>query len=102
MSIQGVSGLKPIISMFKENNIADNIKNKETISFLDYLNNATKDTNSLILESEKLSEDFAIGKTDNIHQVLIAIEKADVALQFTMQVRNKILDAYSEIMRMQI
>jgi flagellar hook-basal body complex protein FliE len=49
-----------------------------------------------------LTEDFAAGRTDNIHQVMIAAEKSDIALQFTMQIRNKILDAYNEIMRMQI
>ena len=58
--------------------------------------------NDLQLESAELTNDFATGKTDNIHQVLIAGEKADIALQLTMQIRTKILDAYSEIMRMQI
>jgi len=56
----------------------------------------------LELESQALANAFALGKTDNIHQVMIAAEKADIALQFTLQIRNKILDAYNEIMRMQI
>ena len=58
--------------------------------------------NQLQIEAENLTNAFASGATDNIHQVLIAAEKADIALQFTLQVRNKILDAYNEIMRMQI
>jgi flagellar hook-basal body complex protein FliE len=53
-------------------------------------------------QADQLKEDFALGITDNIPEVLIAGEKANVAIQFTMQVRNKVLDAYSEIMRMQI
>jgi len=69
---------------------------------MDYLNSAIEKTNNLIIESEQLSEDFAAGKTDNIHQVIIAAEKADIAFQLTMQIRNKIMDAYNEIMRMQI
>ncbi|MGI6778752.1 MAG: flagellar hook-basal body complex protein FliE [Acetivibrionales bacterium] len=73
-----------------------------TIPFADYLNNALDSTNKLLNEASKLSEDFAAGRTDNIHQVLIASEKANIALQFTLQIRNKIMDAYSEIMRMQI
>lgn len=76
----------------------DNVK----IPFSDYLNEAVNNTNQLVLDSDRIAEDFAAGRTDNIHQVEIAAEKADIALQFVMQIRNKILDAYTEIMRMQI
>lgn len=73
-----------------------------TIPFSDYLKQAVSATNNLLVESEKLADDFAAGRTDNIHQVALAAEKADIALQFTIQIRNKIMDAYLEIMRMQI
>jgi flagellar hook-basal body complex protein FliE len=43
-----------------------------------------------------------MGLNDNLHQVMIASEKADIALQFTVQIRNKILEAYQEIMRMNV
>jgi len=75
---------------------------KDGTSFTEFLKDALNKTNDLQIESQKLQEDFAAGRTDNIHQVMIAAEKADIALQFTMQIRNKILDAYNEIMRMQI
>jgi len=75
---------------------------KDIKPFSEYLKNAVKETNTLLLESEKLADQFAAGITDNIHEVLIAAEKASIALQFTTQIRNKILDAYNEIMRMQI
>ena len=42
------------------------------------------------------------GENSNIHNVVLAAEKADIALQLTMQVRNKVLDAYNDMMRMQI
>jgi flagellar hook-basal body complex protein FliE len=45
---------------------------------------------------------MAAGQIDNIDKIMIDMEKADIALQFTLQVRNKVLDAYQEIMRMQI
>lgn len=38
----------------------------------------------------------------SLHQVMIDLEKADIALQFTIQLRNKMLEAYQEIMRMQV
>jgi len=72
------------------------------MSFSDYLKNEINKTNELLLQSEKDLDDYAAGNIDNIHQVLISLEKADIALQFTTQIRNKILDAYTEIMRMQI
>ena len=75
---------------------------KDIKPFSEYLKNAVKETNTLLLESEKLADQFAAGRTDNIHEVLIAAEKASIALQFTTEIRNKILDAYNEIMRMQI
>jgi flagellar hook-basal body complex protein FliE len=72
------------------------------VSFADYLNSAIDQVNSMQLESEKLNQDFAMGLTDNIPQVLIAAEKAGIALQYTMQIRNKVIDAYQEIMRMPV
>lgn len=69
--------------------------------FSDFLSEALNKVNNLQSESEQITNDFATGKTDNIHQVLIAGEKADIALQMAMQVRTKILDAYNEIMRIQ-
>lgn len=72
------------------------------VSFMDFLNNALNEVNKLQVESEKMNQAFAMGMNDNIHQVLIASEKADIALQFTVQIRNKILEAYQEIMRMPV
>ncbi|MCX8130327.1 MAG: flagellar hook-basal body complex protein FliE [Clostridia bacterium] len=82
------------------NSIAEDDSSK--VNFGDYLKNALDKVSDMQLGAEKLTNDFASGRTDNIHEVLIAGEKADVALQFTMQIRNKILDAYNEIMRIQI
>lgn len=85
------------------NNSSNNSTQKtEGKSFMEFLNNALSEVNRLQLESESLNEAFAMGRNDNIHQVMIAAEKAEIALQFTLQIRNKILDAYQEIMRMPV
>ncbi|MFZ5352087.1 MAG: flagellar hook-basal body complex protein FliE [Bacillota bacterium] len=89
------------INLNNKNNVLEK-DNNNAVSFSDFLNSAIKQVNNLQIESEKLNEAFALGKTDNIHQVMIAAEKADLALQFTMQIRNKLLDAYQEIMRMPV
>jgi len=73
-----------------------------SMSFTDFLKDSLNRVNDLQLESEDWSTRFAAGETDNIHQVMIAGEKADIALQLATAVRQKIMDAYTEIMRMQI
>lgn len=102
MSINSISEVKQLIPNSLGLNGIDEQNKAPEVNFSEYLNSALMKVTNLESQSNQLKEDFALGKTDNISEVLIAGEKANVALQFTMQVRNKIMDAYSEIMRMQI
>lgn len=79
-------------------------KQEETkgTSFGDVINDAINKVNNLQVESSQKTEDFITGVSDDIHSVIIAGSKADLALQMTLQVRNKVMDAYKEIMNMQI
>jgi len=43
-----------------------------------------------------------LGKEEDLHRAIIALEKANLALGLTVQVRNKVIEAYQEIMRMQM
>ncbi len=102
MAINGISEVNQLITNnIGLSNIDEQSKSPE-VSFGEYLNSALTKVTNLENQADQLKEDFALGKTDNIPQVLIAGEKANIALQFTMQIRNKVVDAYSEIMRMQI
>jgi flagellar hook-basal body complex protein FliE len=87
--IQGISGNQKILN------------NDGFGKFKEMFDQALNEVNQMQVDSAKLTEDFALGKTDNIHQVMVAAEKSTIALQLTMQIRNKALDAYNEIMRMQ-
>ncbi len=71
-------------------------------SFGDTLKNAIQEVNQLQKVSDKKMQDLATGKTDNIPDVMIAAEKADIALKLLVQVRSKIIDAYHEVMKMQV
>lgn len=71
-------------------------------SFADVINNALNEVNNLQIESSRATDDFISGKSDNIHSVMMAGSKANIALQMTMQVRNKVMEAYKEVMNMQI
>jgi flagellar hook-basal body complex protein FliE len=67
-----------------------------------FLNRALEQVNQQQMESKQLSEKFIVGELTDVHQMLIAGEKASLGLEMTLQVRNKIIEAYQEIMRMQI
>lgn len=71
-------------------------------SFSDTLSDAIHEVNKLQKVSDQKMQDLATGKTDNIPEVMIAAEKADIALKLMVQVRSKIIDAYQEIMKMQV
>ena len=72
------------------------------VSFGQLLTNALGDVNKVQLDAKQASIDLAAGKIQDVSEAVIATEKASIALQLTMQVRNKVIDAYQEIMRMQV
>ena len=72
------------------------------VSFADTLTQAIGNVNELQKTSDKKIQELSTGRTDDVASVMIATEKADIALRTMMQVRNKIIDAYQEIMRMQV
>ncbi|MCQ2523920.1 MAG: flagellar hook-basal body complex protein FliE [Lachnospiraceae bacterium] len=59
-------------------------------------------TNSYLSDAENAEISFALGETENTHDLMIALQKASTALQYTVAVRDKFLEAYKEIMQMQI
>ncbi|MED9902612.1 MAG: flagellar hook-basal body complex protein FliE [Lachnospiraceae bacterium] len=61
-----------------------------------------KTTNSYLSDAENEEIKFALGETENTHDLTIALQKASTALQYTVAVRDKVLEAYREIMNMQI
>ena len=71
-------------------------------SFAQTLQEAVGQVNTLQKESDVKMQQLATGKSDNIQDVMIAAEKADIALRMMVQVRNKIIDAYQDVMKMQV
>lgn len=59
-------------------------------------------TNAYLSDAENEELKFSMGLTNNTHDLTIALEKASTALQYTVAVRDKLLEAYKEIMQMQI
>jgi len=74
-------------------------KSRPGVGFGELLKKSIQEVNKLQLNSEALDERLAIGTLENVHEATIAAEKAALALELTAQVRNKVLEAYQEIMR---
>lgn len=100
-----IGGVNPDLAnvIDKTSNKANNpAESSPGIDFGELLNDAISRVNEMQKTSDEKSEMLAAGEADSLHEVVIASEKADLALNLTIQVRDKIVDAYNEMTRMQI
>jgi len=77
-------------------------KEKSGTSFGEILKDAISTVNELQKQSNQEIQKLMTGESQDLHTTLIAVQKADLSFQMMMQVRNKIIQAYQEIMRMQV
>ncbi|MZP30531.1 flagellar hook-basal body complex protein FliE [Heliobacterium undosum] len=82
--------------------VGDKVSEGTPKSFSAFLQGALNHVNDLHKQADAAAADLAAGKPIDLHQVVIASEKAGIATQLTLQVRNKVMEAYQEIMRMQV
>lgn len=75
---------------------------KAKTSFSEVLKDSIQKVGELEKEADQEAVKLAKMETQDIHNTMIAIEKADLTFQLMMQVRNKIINAYEEVMRMQV
>jgi len=75
---------------------------KEAVDFGHLLSRALNEVNSLQVEADRQAELVATGEAENPHDAVIAMEKADLALQLTIKITEKALAAYQQISQMQI
>lgn len=71
-------------------------------SFADILKDALKDVNDAQVHADEAVQNVLNGDSKDIHDTMIALQKADVSLKMMLEVRNKILEAYQEIIRTQV
>lgn len=81
---------------------SENQINYQDSKFADTLNGFVKDIDSLQKESALMTERFVKGEPVDIHDVMISAEKAKTSFHLLMEVRNKFLDLYREVLRMQV
>ncbi|WP_298439841.1 flagellar hook-basal body complex protein FliE [Geobacter sp.] len=67
-----------------------------------FFNELVNKVNDLQMKADGAVQNLATGESRGLHEVMIAMEKSSISFQFLTQVRNKAVDAYNEMMRMQV
>ncbi|MGQ9646116.1 MAG: flagellar hook-basal body complex protein FliE [Thermodesulfobacteriota bacterium] len=92
-----------IVSAFGGENVESrrSVPRDPLSDFKQALSHSIDDLNKQLTQADQTVKEMALGKTD-VHQAMLALEQAYVSLRMMIQVRNKIIAAYEEIMRMQL
>lgn len=75
--------------------------NSATTSFRDTVKSMLSDVNDKIVGAQQQSVDYATGKTNDLDKTVKSLEEASLAFQFTQSIRNKLMEAYTEVQQMQ-
>lgn len=70
--------------------------------FTQILGDMVKNVNDMQVKADQSIQDFVTGQSKGLHEVMLSVEKASISFQFLNQVRNKAVEAYQEVMRMQV
>ena len=108
-TIMGVSGISGLSAAEKISSLTGTLAQKgekvDGTLFDSFLNTAIdniKTTNGYLSAWENEEIKFALGETENTHDLTIALQKASTALQYTVAIRDRLLNAYKEIIQMQV
>lgn len=79
-----------------------NVDDHKELSFSNILKGQLNELNSLQIEADKSTQQLITGEAQNAYEVMIKTQEAVLAFEMTIQLRNKIVEAYQEVMRMQV
>lgn len=96
------TAVNPAQNLSNMNNGQTNGVGKASADFGQFLSDALNEVDALQKNADAASAGLATGQIQDVHTVMIALQKASLSLNMTVEVRNKVLDAYQEIMRMQM
>jgi len=101
ISGSNLNGIKPLTGEFLKTGAASSSADKEQ-GFKSVLQSVIENVEQTEAATREDAYKLSIGEIDDLHTVMINAAKADIALQTMVQLRNKILDAYTEIMRINL
>jgi flagellar hook-basal body complex protein FliE len=98
--IQSISPLQNGVALDKISKTSPS--SKSVPSFKETLGSFMKDVNSMQLKADESISKMASGEITDVHQVMNAVEEANVAFNMMMEIRNKVMDAYQEVLRLRL
>ena len=102
MAIQSVFNVAPTVNLLKADNQVKPTSYEVQQSFGTFLKEAINEVNSKQIESDTMTQKLVMGQDVELHDVMIAAQKASISLNATMEMRNKVVEAYQEIIRMPV
>ncbi len=100
-SASGTSALSGILNKISDTGNTENTGKLSFAALLDSASNMIKETENYTNAAEEAELSYMLGLNDSLSDLLVAQTKANVSLQYTVAVRNAVVDAYKEIMNLQ-
>ena len=103
MNTLGINSVSAMVRPFETNkSTSTHTPYEAQKSFTSVLKQSIENLNQTQLQSDIMTEKLARGENVDLHQVMITSQKASITMQATLEVRNKVIEAYQEMMRMQV
>lgn len=102
MAIQSVFNIAPIANLTMSENQIKPTSYEAQQNFGAYLKDAINNVNREQIQSDTLTQKLVMGENIELHEVMVAAQKASITLNATMEIRNKVVEAYQEIIRMPV
>lgn len=102
MPIQSIQGAGNPAGLMKINQGIQPTPFESQQSFGTFLKDAIQEVNAKQIESDTMTQKLILGENVDLHNVMITAQKASIALNATMEIRNKVIEAYQEIIRMPV
>ncbi len=98
-----VEEIAPIGNVLSQNKIDFmDIASTSNMNFSSFLVDKIENADEIIANADLILEKFSLGQDISIHEAMIAMQKAKIELSFVVEARNKVLEVYQEVMRMQL
>ncbi len=94
--------LQDLKSQAQQANLKQQPKAESGPSFMDHLKDSVNEVNQMHHDADKMAVKLSTGESQNIHETMLAATQAELSFNLMVQVRNKVLEAYQEVMRMQV
>jgi flagellar hook-basal body complex protein FliE len=102
MSVESIAAIATSENVATFLPTASTQKTQEGNSFASWIAQEVGSVNSTIINADSDIQKLAVGEAQSLHEVMIHLEEAKLSFQLLAQVRNKLLEAYQEVMRMQV